>query len=169
MCEVSVRIRVGVLVFEIKICYTLLMNTCSVCKERVESFADKKKCRACYNSYMNDYMKRRYEKRRNLAVHMLGGACVDCGSKASLEFDHQDSSTKEFNIAKLFSSASNIKLQKELSKCVLRCTSCHLEKSRRMRDTKYVEHGEGLTGKYNCRCDLCGPLKNAYMREWRAK
>lgn len=30
---------------------------------------------------------------------------------------------------------------------------------------KPVGHGEGLTGKHNCRCDLCRPLKNARARE----
>lgn len=145
------------------------MNTCSICKQEVEFFADKKKCRPCYNAYMNDYMKRRYTKRRDAAIEQLGSVCVDCGAEELLEFDHSDASTKEFNMAKLFASASNEKLQKELAKCVLRCTSCHLRKSQRMRDVKYVEHGEGLTGKYNCRCSLCGPLKNAYMRDWRTK
>lgn len=28
-------------------------------------------------------------------------------------------------------------------------------------------HGEGLTGKRNCRCEVCGPMKNAYTKAWR--
>lgn len=32
-----------------------------------------------------------------------------------------------------------------------------------------VGHGGGLTGVKNCRCELCGPLKNRYMRDLRAR
>lgn len=32
-----------------------------------------------------------------------------------------------------------------------------------------VEHGQGKTGKKNCRCDLCWPLKIAYMKEFKRK
>ena len=54
----------------------------------------------------------------------------------------------------------------ELAKCQLLCQPHHLEKTIRERS---VGHGEGLTGKRNCRCELCGPLKLAYNREFKKR
>lgn len=40
--------------------------------------------------YMNEYMKRRYRERRELAFKALGGVCINCGGSNSLEIDHVD-------------------------------------------------------------------------------
>lgn len=67
-------------------------------------------------------------ERKGIAKYILGGKCVSCGSKKRLEFDHIDSSTKEFNISecggRTFDSFIN-----EVSKCQLLCHACHVEKS----------------------------------------
>jgi len=118
-----------------------------------------------YNAYMREYMLNRYHRRRAEAMLRIGGKCVDCGTTENLEFDHVDPTTKEFEISKIWS-YSKTKLEYELEKCVLRCSFHHSQKSA---IEQSVEHGKGNTGKKNCRCELCRPLKNAYMREWKKR
>jgi len=113
--------------------------------------------------YMRQYMLDRYHRRRAIAIEVLGGKCVDCGSVEELEFDHDDPTLKSFNVGKAFTSMAESKLWPEIEKCVLRCKPCHKIKSDTIDNA--VGHGEGLTGKRNCRCALCGPLKNAYNKE----
>lgn len=119
------------------------------------------------NAYMNTYMKARYHRRRSEAVAAKGGKCIDCGTASSLEFDHDDAASKSYDIGKLFSTASEQKLQDELAKCVLRCTDCHKIKTEISGDQGSVGHGEGKTGKRNCLCDLCRPLKNEYNKQFK--
>lgn len=118
------------------------------------------------NEYMRTYMLERYHRRRNHAIEKLGGVCVDCGATENLEFDHVNEKDKSFNVAKAFTSMAEDKLWKEIEKCVLRCREDHLAKTVRYNS---VGHGEGKAGKRNCRCDLCGPLKNAYMRDFKRR
>jgi 5-methylcytosine-specific restriction endonuclease McrA len=84
-----------------------------------------------YNSYMREYMLRRYHERRTKAIERLGGACVLCGASGPLEFDHIDRTTKKFCLAKRFVSAPQSVLDEEIAKCQLLCTRCHEEKSLR--------------------------------------
>jgi len=112
---------------------------------------------------MNDYMKKRYRNRKDEAIVFLGGKGVDCGSKENLELDHKDRSQKEFDLSKIWS-GSKIKYYEELNKCQLLCYACHKEKTR---IELSVEHGGGKTGKKNCRCELCAPLKNKYRKRYR--
>lgn len=116
------------------------------------------------NTYMNEYMKNRYKVRRDFWLDKLGGLCVDCSTDQDLEFDHKDPSTKSFNVAKALSGWSASRIEIEMAKCVLRCKACHKVKSDRELS---VGHGEGLTGKRNCRCDLCGPLKKEYNKRYK--
>lgn len=117
-----------------------------------------------YNEYMREYMKEYSAKRRLKAIEVLGGCCAVCGSSEDLEIDHIDPATKSFTIAKGWHHAWS-KILVELAKCQLLCNPCHIEKSR---TDNGVEHGGGLTGKRNCRCDLCKPLKNRYANERRS-
>jgi 5-methylcytosine-specific restriction endonuclease McrA len=78
-----------------------------------------------YNARKNEAGKAKYQRRRNEAVEYLGGCCVDCGSTFMLEFDHKNQSEKEYNISKLFASASKQRLYAEVDKCELRCVACH--------------------------------------------
>lgn len=107
--------------------------------------------------------KERYVIMRARAIAHLGGACIKCGAIEDLEIDHIDRTTKSFDpLSKICLSWE--KLEVELGKCQLLCKVHHKEKS--VQELS-VEHGGGLTGKKNCRCDLCRPLKNAYLREWK--
>ena len=142
------------------------MKLCVECEEgRAEV---KSRCRSCYNSYMRKYMNARYHRRRSLWLDRLGGECVECGSKELLNFDHIDASSKTCDVAKILGSGSEAKVLEEMAKCQLLCEKHHLEKSLREGDIYNVGHGEGVTGKRNCRCSLCGPLKNEYLRKFKA-
>lgn len=117
------------------------------------------------NEYMKAYMLERYHRRRSQAIEILGGRCVDCGNTEQIEFDHVNPEDKSFNVAKAFTSMAEKKLWLEITKCALRCKPCHKFKTDMIDNA--VGHGEGKTGKRNCRCDLCKPLKNMYAKEFR--
>lgn len=140
------------------------MLICRICGTTVEKYADKRKCRKCYNAYMAEYILARYHRRRAEAIEQLGGKCTACGSAESLEFDHIDPKTKTGDTGKLFTMGEK-RLQAELLKCHLLCKSCHGVKTSQQNS---VEHGGGKTGKKNCYCELCKPLKLAYIRIWKA-
>ena len=110
---------------------------------------------------MRLYMAARHKRQRAKAIDFLGGVCVDCGSTDQLEFDHVDPAAKEFTISSKFTRGW-ARLVDELAKCELRCAPCHRKRSAAQ---KSVEHGGGVTGKKNCRCQLCGPLKQKYMKD----
>lgn len=93
---------------------------------------------------------------------------MDCGKTKNLEFDHANAEDKSFDVAKAFTSMAEDKLWAELHKCVLRCKSCHILKTSR-EDSTAVGHGEGLSGKRNCKCSPCKDRKNQYMREYKRK
>ena len=81
-----------------------------------------------YNSYMKEYMAKRWKARRKNAIISLGGKCVKCGSENELEFDHSDSTMKSFSISRA-SSMSEKAFSEELTKCQLLCKICHMEKT----------------------------------------
>lgn len=83
------------------------------------------------NAYMNDYMKRRYRKRRELAFEILGGRCVGCGTTEQLEIDHIEREGVPSN--KKFAHFWNMAIERfrlELEKCQLLCYDCHLAKTK---------------------------------------
>ncbi len=109
---------------------------------------------------MRDYSKLRYSDRRSQTIQKLGGKCAICGTQEDLEVDHINPRSKSFN---LFTTLRNLKdFWDEVEKCQLLCQIHHREKTTREQSN---EHGSGLTGKHNCRCVLCKPLKQAYDRE----
>jgi hypothetical protein len=118
-----------------------------------------------YNDYMGDYMLSRYHTLMAEAREKLGGKCVICGSTEGLEMDHIDRSTKLFTISIGWSRKPE-EFWAEVAKCQLLCRVHHAEKTARERS---VDHGQGKTGKKNCLCELCRPLKNAYARERKAR
>jgi 5-methylcytosine-specific restriction endonuclease McrA len=81
-----------------------------------------------YNVSMNDYMKRRWEKRRAAAVEHLGGCCARCGEADNLDFDHIDPTTKIMTIARASSRKEEF-FWEEVNKCQLLCKPCHLVKT----------------------------------------
>lgn len=84
------------------------------------------------NAYFRAYMAQRYVVRMAAATQHLGGACVDCGSKNRLEFDHINPSLKEFPITKACTIRED-RFWAEVEKCVLRCNRCHKKKTRLQR------------------------------------
>lgn len=138
---------------------------CSVCK--VKEKVQRGKCGDCYREYMRNYVRERYHRLRKEWLDKLGGECVRCGSTEDLNFDHINAEEKTYSIAKILSTHSKQKVEKEMAKCQILCEFCHIIKSAEEGDIYTVEHGGGLTGKKNCRCELCGPLKNAYYKEYR--
>lgn len=141
------------------------MPICTACGTDVEKYANGKKCRTCYNAYMADYMLKRYHRRRAEAIVELGGACTRCGSTDRLEFDHIEREFKAGEVAKWLTQGEE-KYKAELLKCQLLCRSCHEFKTS---GEFSVGHGGGKTGVRNCYCELCKPLKYAYMVEWRER
>ena len=93
----------------------------------------------------------------------MGGVCALCDSDIDLEFDHILEENKEYDIAKIMTYPREFVLA-ELKKCQLLCTICHKKKTASKQE---VEHGGGLTGKKNCKCDLCRMKRNEYMREYK--
>lgn len=82
-----------------------------------------------YNAYMNDYMKRRYKERRELAFNILGESCAYCGSEEDLQIDHRYWHQKKFEFGKMWN-CSLKKFMQELQLCQTLCKSCHIEKSK---------------------------------------
>lgn len=139
------------------------MPVCTTCFSNVDSLANKNRCRKCYNDYMREYMLNRYYQKRKQAIELLGSVCVDCGSTTELEVDHVDPSKKLVEIGKIWSYSKD-RFLSEITKCALRCKPCHQIKTSTFLS---VEHGGGLTGKKNCNCGKCRPLKLAYKRNRR--
>lgn len=120
------------------------------------------------NEYMNNYMKERWQKRRQKAIEHLGGKC-NCGSNDNLQFDHIDPLTKVASIAKM-SSMSEDKFWVEVNKCQLLCLKCHQAKTLldlNQQNAKII-HGTLSSYRY-CKCDLCKKAKSDYMKEYNKK
>ena len=117
-------------------------------------------------SNRTNYDKQRYEEKRRLLLSIVGDACVLCGSKDALEFDHVNPSSKSFSIMSRWNKPIE-ELLPELRKCRTLCHACH--SSTDTYGTRQVAHGGGVSGKRNCKCDPCRLKRNAYMRELKNK
>ena len=120
------------------------------------------KDKEAYNAYMREYLAERYEKRRNKFLEQLGNKCA-CGSNTNLYFVPTESADKKFDFAKRLNGAPMKKLQEQLAHHFLQCASC------RAKVRNGVEHGGGVSGVRNCKCELCKAKKNEYMLEYMRK
>lgn len=121
---------------------------------------------------MNDWKSAWRTRTREWAVSVLGGCCATCKSQADLQFDHVDARLKEFDISVgIRDGYGRARLQAELEKCQLLCSTHHKEKSRANGDhaggqNKILnpKHGTAARygGSYRCRCDLCRKWKVDY-------
>lgn len=119
-----------------------------------------------YNAYMRAYMMRRYQERRTRALGIFGGKCAICGSTDDLQIDHTNRGDKIYDLGKLLSSAPWSRIARELKSCQALCRTCHQLKTVKELSN---EHGGGLTGRRNCYCDLCKPLKAEYNRRRKVR
>lgn len=116
------------------------------------------------NAYFRAYMANRYTVRIAAATEYLGGACVDCGNRSDLEFDHIHPDLKEFAITAC-ASASEERFWAEVEKCELRCRGCHelVTVLRRGQEPARGRHGTLSTYRY-CKCGECREAARRYRR-----
>jgi len=129
-----------------------------------------RKDKTAYNAYMKEYMNRRYQRRREYALNLLGNKCYNCGSTEDLEIDHIQPELKSFSISKFWSIKEDLFL-KELEKCQLLCKSCHINKTNNDRGCNTRDqHGTVVCyDRGKCRCPLCKKAKSAYLKERKNK
>lgn len=113
------------------------MIKCIIC-EKVLKGRQRKYCSTtCKNSYTNkryqnyQTQQERGTTRRAELIKMKGGGCQQCGynkNQAALSFHHRDPSLKELKIdIRSCSNRSWDILLKEIEKCNLYCSNCHME------------------------------------------
>lgn len=105
-------------------------------------------CKNCSRKYVREhYVKNRAyylvkARKRNKEIkkkahnyigsYLQSHPCIDCGETdiLVLEFDHRDRSSKTDCINRIISSGNYIKqIEKEVSKCDVRCANCHRRKT----------------------------------------
>jgi 5-methylcytosine-specific restriction endonuclease McrA len=124
-----------------------------------------------HREQLREYNREWRKKRRQWAVSLLGGACVQCGSPEDLHFDHVDPNTKSMAIGQMLTATEDA-LRVELSKCQLLCASCHRRKTRENAEHAYAPAGHGTPSMYNiykCRCEECRTWKRQVDRATREK
>lgn len=109
-----------------------------------------------------------YYRRRQEFIELLGGVCVDCGTKENLEFDHDDRSSKSFSVSKSYSKNYEA-LKIEILKCKLRCKLCHTKKTQTIDKIKALHGSAGMYRHQKCRCELCKVGNTERHRIWRQK
>lgn len=115
-----------------------------------------------YNAYMRDYLKDKYEDRRQYVLDTLGGKCA-CGSEENLNATPGADADASFNLSRKLNNAPWDKIVSELKFYSLMCASCISKR------TKGVEHGGGISGVRNCKCELCKARKAEYQKAYMAE
>jgi len=112
-------------------------------------------CKPCRALDQNDYynrtkpdrlkykgehqIKKREEARRFVWEYLSYHTCVDCGEydPLVLTFDHVRGE-KKMNISQMVNQGYSLEaLQKEISKCEVRCNNCHMRIEKKRRGTSY--------------------------------
>lgn len=114
------------------------------------------------DKYNSVYQLNRYHERRAMAIAMLGGVCVSCGTEENLEIDHVDPQLKSFTLSVDWTKPLEEYLE-EVKKCQLLCKPCHTNKTSKEQG---VPHGGGVNGKRNCKCEPCMIKRREYMRTY---
>lgn len=98
------------------------------CKEYRQQ--NKEKSRDYQRSYYraNNERKKQFRRDKLGSIHKLKRSCAKCGEDRSyvIDFHHITPADKEFEPSQIIN-AGNVKLQKELAKCVCLCRNCHAE------------------------------------------
>lgn len=96
------------------------------------------RCKKC----LVDYVTKRREKIKDMAIKYKGGKCQCCGYdkyKGALEFHHLNPEEKDFAISEKGYTRSFEKVKKELDKCILVCSNCHKEIHAGLIDLENIE------------------------------
>ena len=70
--------------------------------------------------------------------------CEDCGERhpATLQFHHQNSEDKVFNISRAANTGISLdRIKKEINKCIVLCANCHLIRHYNMRNKNQTSPG----------------------------
>ena len=103
---------------------------CENCKECTRFYANNhyKFNKDYYKNKARENEKKYIKKNREYIINYLKKhPCVDCGEDniIVLEFDHRERKEKEHNVPEMMKSSNTEKLEKEISKCDVRCANCH--------------------------------------------
>ena len=83
--------------------------------------------------------KRRYWRgHAKLLEQLRDVSCADCGLRFPsyvMQFDHRDSSDKNYTVTRMIGRAGRAKILEEAAKCDIVCTNCHRERTYRRRTT----------------------------------
>jgi transcription elongation factor Elf1 len=80
--------------------------------------------------YIKNAVSKRRKKLKEMAIEYGGSKCQICGYKKcsrALNFHHRDSLQKDFGLSARGLTRSWERIKKELDKCVLVCSNCHME------------------------------------------
>lgn len=108
-----------------------------------------------------DYQRNWIANRRS--AFFAGKSCMECGSTEQLELDHIDPALK---VSHRIWSWSAERRNKELTKCQVLCTDCHLGKT--VSESRTSQCGDASMYRRGCRCDRCKFSQRLRMREYRA-
>jgi hypothetical protein len=110
---------------------------------------------------------REWMARRRQEWLTTNGPCVDCGSWDDLQVDHVDASLK---INHRVWSWARARRNAELAKCVVRCISCHYQKTRDSGEYR-KESARIKIGEANRRRVILDATREKYrqtaLRQWR--
>ncbi len=80
--------------------------------------------------YIKKAVSKRRKKLKEMSIEYGGSKCQICGYKKcfrALNFHHKDTSKKDFGLSARGLTRSWERIKKELDKCILVCSNCHME------------------------------------------
>ena len=89
--------------------------------------------------YSRAASRKRYRRRVDELIELLGGRCTCCGVTEQLQFDHVNWRTKVETITNLVANGPVEALGAEVAKCQLLCAEHHAEKTVRDREEQKAE------------------------------
>lgn len=102
-----------------------------------------------------EYLLNRYHERMQMAIRILGGKCVECGTVEQLEIDHIDRKSKRFNMGQVYCRRESVFLT-EIAKCQLLCNEHHVAKTLAERGQLPARGTHGTFNSYRyCHCEIC--------------
>lgn len=96
--------------------------------------------------------------KRFKAIEHLGGCCINCKNNNWYHLDFHHVKEKDIEVSKLLGGYRWSKIEKELNKCVLLCSNCHIEhhfNERSSSDNRQISKKVYLEYKNNA-CEECG-------------